>query len=266
MESRGLLRTLPQRITQLHSKKPSPPGWFRPRARKIARNPLRTISVIVPAHNEESYIAQTLDALKRQNYPHFEVIVVANGCTDGTAEVAQTKCDRLIVLSQKSLGVARNLGARMAKGEILMFLDADTRLEPMALRVVSENFSKRDAAATLRGAPDVDRFRYHLLYLYKNFTHRTSLHRGSSGVIICWRKHFMGAGGFDEGLEVCENSELIARLRRFGKYIFIGDASATTSMRRYEQRGFWPMFLVWAKLWVRSVFGDLHRRHYEPVR
>ena len=266
MVSRGLLRALPQRFPQLQLKKPSPPGWFGARTRKTVRKPARSISVVIPAHNEESYIAQTLESLKRQNYARFETIVVANGCGDGTAEVAKGRCDRLIVLSQKSLGVARNLGARMAKGEILVFLDADTRLEPMALRIISENFSKRDAAATLRGVPDAERFRYRLLYLYKNFTHCTSLHRGSAGVIICWRKHFMQAGGFDEGLEVCENSELIKRLRRFGKYKFISDASATTSMRRFEQRGFWPMFLVWAKLWVRRHFGDLHMRHYEAVR
>src|SRR3954451_10587829 len=74
--------------------------------------PTRMISVIIPAHNEEGYLEQTLEALKRQNYAWFEVIVVANGCTDRTADVARDRCQRLIVLSQKCLGVARNLGAR----------------------------------------------------------------------------------------------------------------------------------------------------------
>jgi glycosyltransferase involved in cell wall biosynthesis len=224
------------------------------------------MSVIIPAHNEQYYLARTLDALKRQNYRKFEVIVVANGCTDKTAEVAQGKCDRLIVLSQKSLGVARNLGARMARGEILVFLDADTELEPLALTIVGERFSKKYAAATLKGLPDSDRFGYRLIYALKNFSHRSSFHTGSSGVIVCWKKHFLRVGGFDEGLEVRENSELIWRLRNFGRYIYIGDAAATTSMRRYEQVGLGKMVWIWIKLWFQTHFGDLHYRRYEPVR
>src|SRR5579872_5806075 len=116
--------------------------------------PARMISVIIPAHNEEKYLIQTLEALQRQNYGWFEVIVVANGCTDRTREVARGKCQRLIVLSQKNLGVARNLGARMARGELLLFLDADTILEPVALRAIAQSFTQEDAAGTVRGEPD----------------------------------------------------------------------------------------------------------------
>jgi glycosyltransferase involved in cell wall biosynthesis len=224
------------------------------------------ISVIIPAHNEENYLEETLAALRRQNYAWFEIIVVANGCTDHTAEIARPWCRRLIVLSQKNLGMARNLGARMAQGEVLVFLDADTLLEPMALRRMMEMFSQSDAAATLRGQPDSDRFRFRLVYLAKNFVHRWALHCGSSGVIVCWKEHFIRVGGFDEGLEVRENSELIKRLKRFGNYRYIGDVAATTSMRRYQQRGFGRVVWLWARLWFQSQFCDLHHRRYEPVR
>jgi len=224
------------------------------------------ISVIIPAHNEEDYLTATLDALKRQNYGNFEVIVVANGCSDRTAEVARGRCHRLIVLSQKNLGVARNLGARMARGEMLLFLDADTTLEPMALRRITQCFSKNDAAGTLMGRPDDDRFNYRLVYFVKNLIHRYSLHAGSSGVILCWKKRFMEIGGFDEGLEVRENSHLIKRLLRLGKYRYIGDVAATTSMRRYQYCGFQRVIWLWLKLWLESFFCDLHRRHYETVR
>ena len=234
--------------------------------RRLKQTPSRMISIIIPAHNEEAYLPKTLDAIQRQNYSWLEVIVVANGCTDRTADVARGRCHRLIVLSQKSLGVARNLGARMARGDLLVFLDADTLLEPMALRVIAEEFPPEAAAGTLHGWPDTDAPQYRLVYDLKNFFHRTSLHCGSSGVIICWRKHFLEIGGFDEGLEVRENSELIWRLKRFGKYKYIGDATATTSMRRYQQCGFAKIFWMWVKLWFQTHFGDLHRRRYEPVR
>jgi glycosyltransferase involved in cell wall biosynthesis len=234
--------------------------------RKTEITPIRTISVIIPAHNEERYLRRTLDALKRQDYDWFEIIVVANGCTDCTAEVAKGRCNRLITLSQKSLGVSRNLGARLAKGELLLFLDADTVLEPGALRSIAEEFSKNHSAGTLKGRPDTERFKYRMVYGLKNFVHRYSLHRGSSGVILCWKMYFIHVGGFDERLEVRENSELMRRLRRFGKYKYISDVSAVTSMRRYDRQGCRRVVWLWVKLWFRSIFGDLHNRHYETVR
>jgi len=224
------------------------------------------ITVIIPAHNEESYLPDTLDSLHRQNYSRVEVIVVANGCTDDTAQMAERRCHRLIVLSQKSLGVARNLGARMAKGELLVFLDADTSIEPLTMQIIAQQFSKAEAAGTLKGKPDSSTGAFCLIYALKNFLHRTKLHSGSSGVIICWKQDFLRVGGFDEGLEVRENSELIRRLKKFGRYRYIGDVAATTSMRRYEQCGVWPTIWLWIKLWFHTRFGDLHHRRYETVR
>ncbi len=228
--------------------------------------PERMISVIIPAHNEEGYIGLTLEALSHQTYHRFEIIVVANGCTDGTARVARDGCHRLIVLQRKGLGLARNAGARVSRGEILMFLDADTTLEPMGLKKIAERFLEGDAAATLAGRPDSRRFRYRILYSLKNVMHRSGIHAGSSGVIICWKATFLRVGGFDEGLEVRENSELIRRLKRFGRYKCLRDTVATTSMRRYERRGFGRVVWQWVKLWAESLFGDLHRRHYDTVR
>ncbi len=264
MEIRELLVHTPV-PAQPKEKKAHDPA-HRPPVRQEYPTPARMISVIIPAHNEEKYISPTLDALKKQDYGWFEVVVVANGCVDQTAAAARGQCQRLIVLSQKSLGVARNLGARMAKGEILVFLDADTLLEPHALKVIAQQFRKQDAAGTLKGRPDAHRLHYKFVYFLKNFTHRTRLHLGSSGVIICWRDHFIQVGGFDEGLEVRENSDLIWRLRRFGNYKYIDTATATTSMRRYDQQGWGRIVWLWCRLWFQTHFGDLHQRRYEAVR
>jgi glycosyltransferase involved in cell wall biosynthesis len=227
--------------------------------------PSRMISVVIPAHNEAGYLPQTLDALQLQNYGWYEVIVVANGCSDRTPEVARSLCHRLIVLSQKSLGIARNLGARMAKGEILVFLDADTILEPMTLRVIAEQFAQGFATGTIRGRPDSPDPRYRILYGAKNMLHKLCLHPGSSGVIICWKDDFVRAGGFDENLEVRENSHLMKRLLRFGRYKFIGDVSAVTSMRRYEQQGFRKLTWLWVTLWSGLFSATCVHRRYEPV-
>jgi glycosyltransferase involved in cell wall biosynthesis len=224
------------------------------------------ISVIVPAHNEEAYLGATLEALNKQDYGNFEIVVVANGCTDRTADVAREKCSRLVTLDGKGLGISRNLGGRMAAGELLVFLDADTILEPNALRTIAQQFTTHDAGGTLKGQPDSDRFAYRVIYGLKNFIHRFVVRNGSSGVIICWKQHFDRVGGFDERLELRENSELIRRLKRFGGYRYIGSTAATTSMRRYDQRGVKNIVLLWIKLWFLSLFSDLSHRKYESVR
>ena len=224
------------------------------------------ISVIIPAHNEESYIGPTLQRLKQQQYHHFETIVVANGCTDRTAEEAVGLCDRLVVLSNKSLGVARNLGARLARGHLLVFLDADTWLEPSALSLIAKSFTPDCAAGTVKGAPDGKRLSYRLIYATKNLLHSSTLHAGSSGVILCWKRDFMAIHGFDEGLQVRENSELMRRLLKFGGYRYIGVTTAVTSMRRYQTKGTVRTVWLWFKVWLESHFGDIHQRCYDTVR
>jgi hypothetical protein len=149
---------------------------------------------------------------------------------------------------------------------LLIFLDADTLLQPHALDTVSREFTRECAAGTLKGCPDLQRPFYRLMYAVKNFQHGRGLHEGSSGVILCWRDHFIASGGFDETLHVSENSDLIRKLRYFGRYAFISKTAATTSMRRYETAGLPRMVCLWVKLWFQSLVSDLRHQKYEAVR
>jgi glycosyltransferase involved in cell wall biosynthesis len=232
--------------------------------RKTTAPPL--ISIIIPAHNEQDYIRRTLEAANSQTLRNFEVIVVCNGCSDRTAHEARQFCDQVIVMPERGLSRARNLGGQAARGRILAFLDADTLLEHHALEVIARQFTPEFAAGTLKGCPDLPRPSYQLMYFIKNSQHRLRLHEGSSGVILCWKEHFIATGGFDEALHVTENSDLIRKLRFFGKYTFIGDTCVTTSMRRYETTGFVTMFCLWIKLWVRSFVTDLRHHKYAAIR
>jgi glycosyltransferase involved in cell wall biosynthesis len=250
-------------ITEL--KRPGNGGAFHFRKPQNTKGS-KLISIIIPAHNEEDYIGLTLDAINRQSYPHFEIIVVANGCTDRTPAVALNNCHRLVVLSNKCLGVARNLGAKLAKGDLLLFLDADTLLEPHALETIAKKFTRQCAAGTLKGRPDSQRFSHKLIYFVKNFLHLSSIHHGSAGTIVCWKKDFVATRGFDERLQVRENSDLINRLEHHGRYKYIRETAATTSMRRYEHAGTKKIVFLWFKLWLQSLFSDLHHKNYETIR
>jgi len=226
---------------------------------------LPLISIIIPAHNEEEFLPATLEALQKQTYRHFEVIVVANGCTDRTMEVIQGRSVQAHELKERALGPARNLGAEKAKGELLLFLDADTVLEPNALHVVARKFTRRYASGTLRGEPDSQRLSYKIIYTVKNFVHKSHAHHGSSGVILCWKDHFHAVGGFDNELYLRENSDLMKKLRQFGSYKYIGTTPAVTSMRRYEKTGVNEMILLWVRVWFLSNFSDIRNQTYEGM-
>lgn len=223
------------------------------------------ISVIIPAHNEEVFLPATLEALARQDYPHYEVIVVANGCKDRTAEVAEGRCTTVIDLPSRGLGPARNTGARAARGELLLFLDADTLLEPDGLSTIAAQFTRECAMGTLKGLPDSKKASYKVIYFFKNFIHKTHVHHGSSGVILCWKDHFEAVGGFNNDLYLRENSDLMKKLRPFGRYKYIRKAPAVTSMRRYEKAGVADMVFLWLRVWYLSNFSDIRNQTYEQM-
>ena len=83
------------------------------------------VSVIIPAYNEEGDIELCLKSLKNQSRKKIEVIVVDDGSTDRTVEIVKEHKVKLLKQNHGGPGAARNRGAKQAKGEILIFIDAD---------------------------------------------------------------------------------------------------------------------------------------------
>jgi glycosyltransferase involved in cell wall biosynthesis len=85
------------------------------------------ISVIIPAFNEERFLSKTIAAVKRNDFPmnNCQIIVVNNGSTDRTSEIARNSDVEVIECVRMFVGAARNLGVQKARGEYLAFLDAD---------------------------------------------------------------------------------------------------------------------------------------------
>src|SRR3989304_4442751 len=101
------------------------------------------ISIIIPTYNEEDEIVECLESLGKQTYGDFEIIVVDDGSVDKTLSVLsklKVKIEELKVFQQshKGPGAARNLGAKHAKGEILVFIDADMTFDPNFLQELIE--------------------------------------------------------------------------------------------------------------------------------
>jgi len=95
------------------------------------------ISVIIPAHNAERYLAQTIESVLAQTYQDFEIVFVDDGSTDNTLQVAERYREQVSIYTQAQCGpsAARNAGLRKAQGEFLAFLDADDILLPEKLSI-----------------------------------------------------------------------------------------------------------------------------------
>ncbi len=90
------------------------------------------VSIVIPAYNYADYLSEAIDSALAQSYENTEVLVVDDGSTDETPEVLASYSDRIAVHRQENAGLsaARNTGARLAHGELLVYLDADNRLRP----------------------------------------------------------------------------------------------------------------------------------------
>ncbi len=237
-------------------------------------------SIIIPAHNEENYITKTLDSLRSLSIPPaagYEVIVVANGCSDRTEEAVHSHNRehggkiQLLSLPLANASVARNAGALKASREILIFLDADTRVEADFLEAVQQGFTGDCAVASAKSYPNAPRFSFRLMLGFKNFYLSTGLYEGCSGVLICRKGDFHAVGGYSPELHVREHRKLILKLTEKGKereqeQFRCLKTYVTTSMRRYEQWGIPKALLFWCRQWVKDRSQGLQESRYEAVR
>jgi glycosyltransferase involved in cell wall biosynthesis len=99
------------------------------------------LSVVIASYNHQDYIAQTLKSLERQTFQDFEIIMVDDGSTDRTIQVARSTASRAQIVTQPNQGVvaARNHGMSLAKGEYICFIDSDDVVLP-------ERFERQIAA------------------------------------------------------------------------------------------------------------------------
>ncbi|HKZ45183.1 MAG TPA: glycosyltransferase family A protein, partial [archaeon] len=100
------------------------------------------ISVIVPAYNSEKTIDSCIKSLLNQSFPkkQYEIIIVDDGSSDKTAEVASKYCVRLFKRPHKGPAAARNFGAKHARGNILLFTDSDCVPDKRWIKLMTEPF------------------------------------------------------------------------------------------------------------------------------
>jgi len=207
------------------------------------------LSVIIPAYNEESYLERTLQAL-----PTIEVIVVCNGCTDKTEEIARKYTSNVLVLKEKGVSRARNAGAHVASNRRLVFLDADIRVDKDLLQKIRESSY---TVGTCKALADSSFLLDNILMHLKSELHRFGY---CTGLLFIDKNIFEKAGKFEEHLSKKEDGRLLRRARKYGHFGVV-NGYVFNNMRRYRKKGYLRICLYWIREYLFPT-----KTEYESVR
>ncbi|MEX2382392.1 MAG: glycosyltransferase [Opitutales bacterium] len=181
------------------------------------------VSVIIPCYNHGHFLAAAIESAVRQTYPHIEIIVVDDGSTDDTANVARRYGSvRYVKQANQGLSAARNTGMLESTGRYLVFLDADDRLVPSALETGIRCFQARPECGFISGAhvrvtpdgvvpvsPEKNRF---LNDPYEAFLRGN--HVGMHATVMYRRDILESVGGFNTSLPACEDYDVYLQIAR----------------------------------------------------
>jgi len=210
---------------------------------------MKKLSLIIPAHNESRLLPRLLDTVDvaRERFvggsDAIEVIVADNASTDGTGELAASRGCVVEPVERRLIAAARNGGARQAQGEILCFVDADTRIDPETFTAISAALDRSDVVAGSTGGR-LERWSVGIALTYATLFPMLYLANIDTGVVFCRRVDFEAIGGYDENRPIGEDVAFLMALRKLGKgrkqrLIRLTEVKALVSTRKFDQHGDW---------------------------
>ena len=216
------------------------------------------ISIIIPTYNEEDYLPNLLDSIKRQNFDGYEVIVADANSTDRTREIAESY--GCIVVDGGLPAVGRNNGARVAKGEYLLFLDSDLELTDDYLRNVLYEFRMEHLGiAITKMKPMSDKIEDKIFHDFANYfmigVENIKPHGAGCYGIITKKSLHDECGGFDESLTFGEDTDYIERLAEKERFRVLRNAKIGVSTRRLEEEGIVTLIRQYGKSTVNDFLG-----------
>jgi len=196
------------------------------------------LSIIIPTLNEEQCLPILLNQIKKQKFFNYEIIVADGGSKDRTIEIA--KSFGCINTKGGSPARGRNEGAKKAKGEILLFMDADNIYLPENfLKKLLDGFEKKKlGVASFPIYPKgnwFDKFAYWLYNFWVKITQSFTAHATNS--VLVKKEVFEKVGGFDEEIKIGEDHYFAKRAAKISKFGFIETEPVLTSTRRFERDG-----------------------------
>jgi len=217
------------------------------------------LSIIVPAHNEEVFIRETLRALDtaaRAAGVPFELIVVDDASTDRTAAIAAAQAARIVGTDVRHIAAARNVGARAARGDMLVFVDADTIVPPGVLRAAVVLMERGVVGGGASPVFDADTPRWAMWTIGFTAWLLRRMRWAAGCFLFARRDAFERAGGFDEQYFASEEIHLSRALKRLGRFVILPDPVVTSGRKAAS---YTPAQALW--LGIRMLRpGTLKRR------
>lgn len=190
------------------------------------------LTFIVPAHNEELLIGETIRALHlaaRAANERYEIIVVDDASSDATAAVASRGGAEVVSVQQRQIAAARNAGAAQARGNLLVFVDADTHVPAIvvnaAVRAIRGGAVGGGARARFEGPVPI--YARIMAWLWLRVIQPFG-HLASGCFLFCTKAAFEAAGGFDTTLYAAEDAVMSRRLRRLGPFVILREEVITS--------------------------------------
>jgi glycosyltransferase involved in cell wall biosynthesis len=238
------------------------------------------LSIIIPTLNEEKYINKLLSSLKNQFYKNFEVIIVDGNSTDSTAQVVDKFKHRFkrldfITAKEANPSAQRNIGAKVAVGEVLLFLDADIILQDQHFLTEVVKLLKAypgKGAFTVRVKTDPresswkDKFYLSLANIHRKICCLSRCYPLVRGCFVVKKNCFEKVRGFRTDLRYVSHLDLCRRLKKVTK-IMNTPLVAYESSRRYHLDGYLKVMFVWKLNWLwYLLFRKEILKTLKPVR
>ena len=234
------------------------------------------ISVVIPTLNEGKYIETTLFHLKRLK--PYEIIVADSHSTDDTAKIAKKYGARIVYAKRGAASFGRNAGGHAAKGDIIVFIDADSIVFPNLFDTIKKDFKSREVVGwtcTIYGF--TPSWKEQIIYNMSNnlvdflTTYVKKPH--APGIIIAVRKQaFEKVNGFDEKLHVMEDHDFAMRVGKLGLFKFSKDTCVYTSTRRMDKWGGLGLIKKYSKIYLKYFINkkkfekNIDEIEYENIR
>ena len=231
------------------------------------------VSVIIPALNEEKNIEATLKAVRDQDYRGPIELIVADGhSTDKTVQIAEKYADKVVMETTRTIAAGRNAGAKAASGDLLLYTDADTIVERAWVRRMAGAFKDPQAVAAFGmikplGAHPVEGWLLTYSVLFSAwFFNKVHMDYTYGNNMALRKSAFDKIGGFDIYLVTGEDTDIIKRIRKQGRVVFVPGAVAHYSIRRIREWGY-PKYLWFhtKNFFMTLIFGHPAKK-YEAVR
>lgn len=208
--------------------------------------PTPSLTVVIPAFNEEELLPRALKALKAQSDTNFTTIVVDNNCTDRTAEIAESFGATVVKESTPGAGFARQAGFAAAKTEFIATTDADSIVPKNWVKTTLKTFLSDPTIVAIGGPVSYDIHdrvmnavvNKSIPYLHQidRLVHANQHHLIGANCAVR-RTVFTKIGGFKTELSLGEDLDLSHRLAEVGHIKFLPELRVRTSDRRFHQMG-----------------------------